>query len=33
MILRRIDRMSENLNHLSRGEPLERVVLEGTWRG
>jgi hypothetical protein len=23
--------MAENLNHLSRGEALERVVLTGTW--
>lgn len=31
MIERRIARMCENLDHLSRGEPLERVVLTGTW--
>ncbi len=32
MILRRIDRMVENLHRLARGEELERVVLRGAWR-
>jgi phosphoglycerate dehydrogenase-like enzyme len=32
MILRRIERMTENLKRLARGEELERVVLVGTWR-
>lgn len=31
MILRRIDRMAENLQRLARGEALERVVMQGTW--
>ncbi len=33
MILRRIALMAENLQRLARGEAIERVVLEGTWRG
>jgi phosphoglycerate dehydrogenase-like enzyme len=32
MIERRISRMAENLNRLSSGQPLESVVLTGTWR-
>lgn len=32
MIARRIVRMAENLSHLARGEPLERVVLSGSWK-
>lgn len=32
MILRRIEKMCENLLRLSRGEELERVVMVGTWR-
>lgn len=32
MILRRIERMTGNLNRLSRGQGLERIVLTGTWR-
>lgn len=32
MILRRIALMAENLERLARGEAIERVVLEGTWR-
>jgi phosphoglycerate dehydrogenase-like enzyme len=31
LINRRIARMCENLDRLSRGEPLDRVVLAGTW--
>lgn len=32
MIHRRIDRMCENLLRLSRGEPLENIVMVGTWK-
>lgn len=32
LIERRIARMCESLDQLSRGEPLDRVVLRGTWR-
>jgi phosphoglycerate dehydrogenase-like enzyme len=32
MILRRIEKMCENLLRLSRSEELERVVMTGTWR-
>lgn len=31
MILRRIERMTANLQRLAHGETLERVVLEGSW--
>ena len=33
LIERRIARMAENLQRFERGEPLERVVLEGAWTG
>jgi phosphoglycerate dehydrogenase-like enzyme len=32
MILRRIDKMCDNLRRLSEGQPLERVVMVGSWR-
>ncbi|MGH9630645.1 MAG: 2-hydroxyacid dehydrogenase [Bryobacteraceae bacterium] len=32
MILRRIDKIADNLHRLARGEALERVVLRGIWR-
>lgn len=32
MILRRVSRMRENLIRLSHNEPLENVVLQGTWK-
>lgn len=32
MILRRIEAMVENLRRLEAGQPLERVIFEGTWR-
>jgi phosphoglycerate dehydrogenase-like enzyme len=33
MIARRARQMAANLDRFARGEPLERVVLTGTWRG
>src|SRR5262249_1986233 len=32
MVERRMRRIAENLDHLARGERLERVVMTGTWR-
>jgi phosphoglycerate dehydrogenase-like enzyme len=33
MIARRARQMAANLDRFARGEPIERVVLTGTWRG
>lgn len=32
MVERRMRRIAENLDHLAKGESLERVVMTGTWR-